>query len=256
MRMEVKKIDTPFRNDNQVILIGQSAAGKDYVSGIMREASGFPKLVSHTTRPSRPGEKDGTDYYFKETFDPLVDEWVEYRKYETVQDGEEAVWYYWLDPTEARKEEYVGILDYEGARELRQWAYQEIGLRPTFVYVWASPQTLEKRASQREGFEEAEFKRRLETDLSWEKDAMKLADIIVYNDEEEPQMKNTILDDLPQFIELMDENPSLAEEVRAKVNQDLGQGIKRVKLIEDEEVPWTLEDYFSNALAAIGKEIV
>lgn len=50
-------------------LIGPPAAGK---SAIARELGkyGVPKIISHTTRPPRPGEKNGVDYHFvgKDTF--------------------------------------------------------------------------------------------------------------------------------------------------------------------------------------------
>jgi guanylate kinase len=50
-------------------LIGPPAAGK---STIARELGkyGVPKIISHTTRPPRPGEQNGIDYHFvdKDTF--------------------------------------------------------------------------------------------------------------------------------------------------------------------------------------------
>lgn len=50
-------------------LIGPPAAGK---SAIARELGkyGVPKIISHTTRPVRPEEKNGIDYHFvdKDTF--------------------------------------------------------------------------------------------------------------------------------------------------------------------------------------------
>jgi guanylate kinase len=47
------------------VLSGPSGAGKDAVLHRMKELS-FPfyRVVTVTTRPQRPGEKDGVDYYF------------------------------------------------------------------------------------------------------------------------------------------------------------------------------------------------
>lgn len=184
--IHIKDRTAPYRNMNQFIFIGQSGAGKDWCLNKVREELGHPKLVSHTTRPPRPQEVDGVDYHFAATFDPEVDEWVEYREYKTIEDGEETTWFYWLAPSELKeKERYVGILDFEGSKQLTEWSYENLGRRPTLVYVWASPQTLRHRAEARDGFEEEEFNRRLAADLEWEESAMRVADIIIYNDTEE-----------------------------------------------------------------------
>lgn len=61
------KLKHPF-----FVIIGPSGSGKTRVAEAV-----FPKdykVISHTTRPIRAGEQDGTDYYFetKERFDYLV----------------------------------------------------------------------------------------------------------------------------------------------------------------------------------------
>jgi len=68
------------------ILSAPSGTGKTTVCGILRQK--IPELkhaISHTTRPSRPGEKNGTDYYFvsKPEFKAMIDrgeflEWAVY----------------------------------------------------------------------------------------------------------------------------------------------------------------------------------
>lgn len=45
---------------------GISGSGKGYFENQILETGLFYKLVSATTRPIRVGEKDGTDYYFKD----------------------------------------------------------------------------------------------------------------------------------------------------------------------------------------------
>lgn len=180
--IEEKPTRNPFRNEEQFIFIGQSGAGKDYILRRISDVLKYPKIVSHTTRPPRPHEVAGVDYHFAASFNPEVDPYVEYRQYETVENGQPTTWYYWLTPDELQKSNYLGILDYEGAKQLQSWSYEYLGFRPTFVYVWASNATLEERASQRPGYEEAEFKRRLAADLKWQGQAMRFSDIIIYND--------------------------------------------------------------------------
>lgn len=184
-KIHIKPFRAPYRSESQWILIGQSAAGKDYILRKLCEEFGYPKLVSHTTRPPRPHEVDGVDYFFASHFDPETTPHVEYRRYETVENGEPAVWYYWLSPQQAQQNSYVGILDFEGSVQLRDWSYEYLGKRPIFVYVWASEDTLRRRAMKRPGFEELEFERRMQVDLGWEQDAINFVDVVFDNDEEE-----------------------------------------------------------------------
>ena len=50
---------------NKIIIVGKSAAGKDHLRKIL-EGRGFIYGISYTTRPARPTEVDGQDYYFLE----------------------------------------------------------------------------------------------------------------------------------------------------------------------------------------------
>lgn len=45
-------------------LTGPSASGKTELVKVLTKTYGFEKLVSVTTRPMRPGEEEGIDYYF------------------------------------------------------------------------------------------------------------------------------------------------------------------------------------------------
>ena len=45
-------------------LVGFSSAGKDTLAKFMSEKLGYDFVVSHTTRPMRPGESEGNPYYF------------------------------------------------------------------------------------------------------------------------------------------------------------------------------------------------
>lgn len=47
----------------RIILVGPGASGKDYMRKNL-ESRGFKYAVSYTTRPARPGEVEGKDYYF------------------------------------------------------------------------------------------------------------------------------------------------------------------------------------------------
>jgi guanylate kinase len=47
----------------RIILAGPGASGKDHMRKLL-ESRGFRYAVSYTTRPPRPGEVDGKDYFF------------------------------------------------------------------------------------------------------------------------------------------------------------------------------------------------
>lgn len=47
----------------RIILAGPGASGKDHMRKLL-ESRGFKYAVSYTTRPPRPGEVEGKDYFF------------------------------------------------------------------------------------------------------------------------------------------------------------------------------------------------
>jgi len=47
-----------------IILVGASASGKTELSKRLRTEFGMRKAITFTTRPPRPGERDGIDYHF------------------------------------------------------------------------------------------------------------------------------------------------------------------------------------------------
>lgn len=48
---------------NRIILVGPGASGKDFLKRKL-ELKGFKTSISYTTRPPRPGEENGKDYFF------------------------------------------------------------------------------------------------------------------------------------------------------------------------------------------------
>ena len=57
-----------------ILLAGPSASGKTEIAKILMKDFGIRKVVTHTTRPPRIGEKDGVDYHFvtREEFEAAV----------------------------------------------------------------------------------------------------------------------------------------------------------------------------------------
>ena len=71
-------MDLKNTDDRKIIaIIGPSGAGKSTLLNlILKDFSSLKDTITHTTRPMRGGEKEGTPYYFikKETFENLIKE--------------------------------------------------------------------------------------------------------------------------------------------------------------------------------------
>jgi guanylate kinase len=75
---------------NRIILVGPGASGKDFLKRKL-ELKGFKTSISFTTRPPRPGEEHGKDYYFitEDAFTEMIGE-GEFREWNKFADK----WYY------------------------------------------------------------------------------------------------------------------------------------------------------------------
>ncbi|MGR3218194.1 MAG: guanylate kinase [Candidatus Anammoxibacter sp.] len=74
-----------------VILSGPSGCGKTTISNCLTKNPEYIRSISATTRPPRPGEKHGTDYFFitEEEFRKKIEqeEFAEYAKYHNYHYG-------------------------------------------------------------------------------------------------------------------------------------------------------------------------
>jgi len=103
-----------MKKNKRIILVGPSAAGKNFIREKFRE-KGFKVDVSWTTRPMREGEVQDFDYYFtsKEYFELLIKEegfyeWVKYGDY-----------YYGTEIEEWEKLSQVFIMETDGLSKIK-----------------------------------------------------------------------------------------------------------------------------------------
>lgn len=106
----------PVKSGNLLILTGGKSVGKTSVaSEILKLDPTFHRIITYTSRPPRPGEQDGVDYFFlsEEQFqqkirDQLFFEWVEYAGHfkgtsrsslEQALNGQNLLWI--IDPSRA-----------------------------------------------------------------------------------------------------------------------------------------------------------
>ena len=144
-----------------LVLSGPSGAGKDSVLALLAEKGwAFCRVPTVTTRPPRPGERDGVDYRFlkDEEYDRLLatSGLLEHAEVYGLRYGvpkapvREAL---------ARGEDVVVRVDVQGAATLRR-------LLPEAVLVFLAPaslEELERRLRRRRTEDEAVLGRRLET---------------------------------------------------------------------------------------------
>ena len=140
-----------------------SSSGKTYLSKkYLKEHKDSELIVSYTTRPMRPNEKNHIDYHFitDDEFDvlKLTGKLIEEREYKTAL----GLWRYGT-PYFVNEwcHEYVGVMDLTGIETIIK-AYPDAEIIVNYVYV---PEHIRReRAIKRGGFNLAEWERRLKTD--------------------------------------------------------------------------------------------
>ncbi|MCL6414306.1 guanylate kinase [Aestuariirhabdus sp. Z084] len=129
------------------IVAAPSGAGKtSLVKALVTQCPQVVVSVSHTTRPSRPGEQDGVDYHFvsAESFQAMADrgEFLEHaevfgKRYGTSQP--------WVEARLASGEDVILEIDWQGGAQVRR-------LMPDAVSVFILPpsrDTLQERLQGR-----------------------------------------------------------------------------------------------------------
>lgn len=164
-----------------VVISGPSGVGKDSILMRMRDF-GFPFhfVVTATSRPVRPGERDGYDYHFvdKERFEEMIGqeellEWAEVYGH-----------YKGIPKSEVRKGLMSGLdvilrIDVQGAATIKQ-------LAPEAVFIFVAPgnfDELRRRLQWRRTESPDQMERRLGLACR-EMDSLDQFDYVVFNREE------------------------------------------------------------------------
>lgn len=148
-----------LKRGNLFVFSAPSGAGKTTLVRALVES--MPNLyvsISHTTRPQRPYEKDGSDYHFmaEEEFLGLIEEnmFLEHAK---VFDNYYGTSRTWVEEQLSNGKDIILEIDWQGAAQVSQ-------LMPNVVTVFILPpsyQTLEARLYDR-GDEEEIIQRRMQ----------------------------------------------------------------------------------------------
>ncbi|AAU90896.1 guanylate kinase [Methylococcus capsulatus] len=146
------------------VISAPSGAGKtSLVSALCAGAPDLAVSVSHTTRPQRPGEVPGQDYWFvdKAEFEKMIanEAFLEYAR---VFDNYYGTAKTTVEEVLATGRDAVLEIDWQGARQVRR-------LMPACVSVFILPpsrQALEQRLRTRQQDSEAVIARRMEAAIS------------------------------------------------------------------------------------------
>lgn len=168
-----------MRKGKLFVISGCSGVGKSTVlKKLMAEHEELKFSVSATTRPPRPGEKEGVDYTYvsRECFLGMIER-DEFLEYDSHMDN------YYGTPTKQLEEKLqlgTAILDVEpkGAFQVRQ-------KRPDATLIFVAPpsmEELEQRLRSRGDTSEEQMKLRLAR-AAWEMEQSKKYDHIVINDQ-------------------------------------------------------------------------
>ena len=151
-----------------IAITGKSSSGKNSLQNYLVSNYDFVNLVSHTTRPPRPNESNGYDYYFinKEDFINMnnKDLFIETREYKVNTENGNDIWYYGLSKSELDITTILNkivILDLKGMKELAEY----IGRENLFVvYLDCDSDIRINRMIKRGGMTDQEISRRFESD--------------------------------------------------------------------------------------------
>lgn len=177
-----------------IILLGKSASGKDTVVNNLIHNYGYEKIITWTTRPMRPGEKQDLTYHFTddEDFEEKIEEgfFAEWKKYNSVF----GTWYYGTavqDITNNLNNKII-ILTPSGYEDIKEYINDEEILS---VYLDSSLRTLYKRLKFR-GDNPKEIKRRLLHDIKDFKGIKNKVNVVIKNNTRD-------LDELTELIKDM-----------------------------------------------------
>lgn len=144
-----------------IVLIGKTASGKTTILNKLVSGYGYKKIITYTTRPIRPNEKQGDTYHFisEDEFKQKIDNgfFAEYKTYNT----EFGVWYYGtaLEDLENADNKTAIILTPDGYRDI----VRKLSTKPKAIYIYANNTTIEQRLLAR-GDDKNEAQRRLDHD--------------------------------------------------------------------------------------------
>lgn len=135
-----------------ITIIGRSGAGKDEVVKLLSYFTSIPVLCSYTTRPMRPGEKDGREHYFVRECTTPRNEMLAYTRYGDYE--------YWTEKGQLR-DTVIYVIDEKGFLKLCETVPNA---KIIAIYVSAKTETLKRRDIAPERMERDAYRVKLDID--------------------------------------------------------------------------------------------
>mgnify|MGYP006078565375 FL=1 len=131
---------------NLIIVTAPSGAGKtSLVKSLVEGGEDLCVSVSHTTRPARPGERDGINYHFvsKDHFMDMLDQGAFFESAE-VYDSHYGTSQIWVKEQLQDGKDVILEIDWQGAQQVRK-------LNPETCSIFILPPSLESLRERLEG---------------------------------------------------------------------------------------------------------
>lgn len=178
--IEILKQKTSDKNI-KIVLVGKSGSGKTAAAKYIVTNFKYENIVSHTTRPIRGNETDGTDYYF------VTDE--EFNNVKMLESTNYRGWKYGISEIEFDKYKHgVIVTDIVGVRNLER-------LGKEFISIYITRNDKDRFISSiARGDNIMEVALRNERDTACYQDADKICDYSVSNDDSIEELATKILE--------------------------------------------------------------
>lgn len=167
------------------LIVGPTCSGKDKIANyVINDIANMSPIISTTSRPIRPKEKEGLEYHFLTPKEFLTrvenDNFIEHRSYETIVKNVKDVWYYGVEKSSVGNEDtdYVAVISYQGALKFREYFGKD---NIILLYIQSTYPQRYIRNVLRGDFDAAEWSRRNSDDAEWLDEACKDADYIIPN---------------------------------------------------------------------------
>ena len=168
---------------NLFVVSAPSGGGKtSLVSALLAEDATFALSISFTTRPPRPGEKNGREYHFVDpaTFEAMLER-GEFLECAEVHGSRYGTSQRWLDEALKSGKDVLLEIDWQGAEQVRR-------IYPDATTVFILPPSmaeLERRLRSRAQDSEAAMRRRMENAVEEISHALEFDYVIINNAFEE-----------------------------------------------------------------------
>ena len=154
-----------LRRDGCIFITGN--CGKDSIQKYISDNYNYQMVISHSSRPMRPNEDEGNPYYFitRKQFEDMIkqNEFIECRKYNTLVNNVNDVWYYGVSKNsiDLTKNNYIVVLDILGLIEIKKYFKDNV----ISFFIDVDEPIRKQRAINRQGFDPTEWDRRYQDDI-------------------------------------------------------------------------------------------